>query len=241
MNPRLPIGIMFGRLIRVRAHRHDPEATIYVVAEPELRKAQSSSASRVTAQNILGPEIFRGKAAWPPLGLCDGLLARGRQRLFNDEKRSERTKEHKTRAEKGAALESRAARCLPRNELGSVTPAGSIANSPNRRQAHLSPFHMRVVNAPRRIDQEPAEAAHVLNDARCRDRGGEVSFDMLVTRRSHGFEAAFGTPLRITAGTNFGWALSIGCRNSHSKGGRGAPSLSRPFLSLRHEGVTASP
>ena len=43
------------------------------------------------------------------------------------------------------------------------------------------------------------------------------SFDMLVTRRSHGFEAAFGTPLRITAGTNFGWALSIGCRNSHSK------------------------
>ena len=27
------------------------------------RKAQSSSASRVTAQNILGPEIFRGKAA----------------------------------------------------------------------------------------------------------------------------------------------------------------------------------
>ena len=138
------------------------------------RKAQSSSASRVTAQNILGPEIFRGKAAWPPLGLCDGLLARGRQRLFNDEKRSERTKEHKTRAEKGAALESRAARCLPRNELGSVTPAGSIANSPNRRQAHLSPFHMRVVNAPRRIDQEPAEAAHVLNDARCRDRGGEV-------------------------------------------------------------------
>jgi hypothetical protein len=33
---------------------------------------------------------------------------------------------------------------------------------------------MRVVNALRRIDQEPAEAAHVLNDARCRDRGGEV-------------------------------------------------------------------
>ena len=38
MNPRLPIGIMFGRLIRVRAHRHDPEATIYVVAEPEVEK-----------------------------------------------------------------------------------------------------------------------------------------------------------------------------------------------------------
>jgi hypothetical protein len=30
---------MFGRLIRVRAHRRDPEATIYVVAEPEVEKA----------------------------------------------------------------------------------------------------------------------------------------------------------------------------------------------------------
>jgi hypothetical protein len=29
----------FGRLIRVRAHRGDPEATIYVVAEPEVDKA----------------------------------------------------------------------------------------------------------------------------------------------------------------------------------------------------------
>jgi hypothetical protein len=29
----------FGRLIRVRAHRHDPTATIYVVAEPEVEKA----------------------------------------------------------------------------------------------------------------------------------------------------------------------------------------------------------
>jgi hypothetical protein len=31
--------MMFGRLIRVRAHRHDPEATIYVVAEAEVEKA----------------------------------------------------------------------------------------------------------------------------------------------------------------------------------------------------------
>jgi hypothetical protein len=30
---------MFGRLIRVRAHRRDQEATIYVVAEPEVEKA----------------------------------------------------------------------------------------------------------------------------------------------------------------------------------------------------------
>jgi hypothetical protein len=29
----------FGRLIRVRAHRRDAEATIYVVAEPEAEKA----------------------------------------------------------------------------------------------------------------------------------------------------------------------------------------------------------
>jgi hypothetical protein len=29
----------FGRLIRVRAHRRDPQATIYVVAEPEVDKA----------------------------------------------------------------------------------------------------------------------------------------------------------------------------------------------------------
>jgi hypothetical protein len=29
----------FGRLIRVRSHRRDPQATIYVVAEPELDKA----------------------------------------------------------------------------------------------------------------------------------------------------------------------------------------------------------
>jgi hypothetical protein len=31
--------MMFGRLIRVRAHRRDPEATIYVVAETEVEKA----------------------------------------------------------------------------------------------------------------------------------------------------------------------------------------------------------
>jgi hypothetical protein len=31
--------MMFGRLIRVRAHRRDPEATIYVVAEAEVEKA----------------------------------------------------------------------------------------------------------------------------------------------------------------------------------------------------------
>jgi hypothetical protein len=29
----------FGRLIRVRAHRHDAKATIYVVAEAEAEKA----------------------------------------------------------------------------------------------------------------------------------------------------------------------------------------------------------
>jgi hypothetical protein len=31
--------MQFGRLIRVRAHRRDPEATIYVVAEAEVEKA----------------------------------------------------------------------------------------------------------------------------------------------------------------------------------------------------------
>ena len=31
--------MMFGRLIKVRAHRSDPEATIYVVAEAEVEKA----------------------------------------------------------------------------------------------------------------------------------------------------------------------------------------------------------
>jgi hypothetical protein len=30
---------MLGRLVRVRAHRADPESTIYVVAEPEAEKA----------------------------------------------------------------------------------------------------------------------------------------------------------------------------------------------------------
>ena len=29
----------YGRLIRVRTYRADPEATIYVVAEPEVEKA----------------------------------------------------------------------------------------------------------------------------------------------------------------------------------------------------------
>jgi hypothetical protein len=29
----------FGRLIRVRAHRRDPQATIYVVAEADVEKA----------------------------------------------------------------------------------------------------------------------------------------------------------------------------------------------------------
>ena len=29
----------FGRLIRVRAHRRDPDSTIYVVAEAEVEKA----------------------------------------------------------------------------------------------------------------------------------------------------------------------------------------------------------
>ena len=31
--------MMFGRLIRVRTHRRDPEATIYVVAAAEAEKA----------------------------------------------------------------------------------------------------------------------------------------------------------------------------------------------------------
>jgi hypothetical protein len=31
--------MMFGRLIRVRAYRRDPEATMYVVAEAEVEKA----------------------------------------------------------------------------------------------------------------------------------------------------------------------------------------------------------
>ena len=31
--------MQFGRLIRVQVHRSDPEATIYVVAEPEAEKA----------------------------------------------------------------------------------------------------------------------------------------------------------------------------------------------------------
>jgi hypothetical protein len=30
---------MFGRLIRVQAHRSDPHATIYVVADPEVNQA----------------------------------------------------------------------------------------------------------------------------------------------------------------------------------------------------------
>ena len=33
---------MFGRFVRVRAHRGDPEATICVVAEPEVDKAMIS-------------------------------------------------------------------------------------------------------------------------------------------------------------------------------------------------------
>ena len=30
---------MFGRLVRVRTHRGDPEPTLYVVAEPEAERA----------------------------------------------------------------------------------------------------------------------------------------------------------------------------------------------------------
>ena len=30
---------MFGRLVRVRTHRGDREATLYIVAEPEAEKA----------------------------------------------------------------------------------------------------------------------------------------------------------------------------------------------------------
>jgi hypothetical protein len=30
---------VFGRLVRVRARRGDPEATLYIVAEPEAEKA----------------------------------------------------------------------------------------------------------------------------------------------------------------------------------------------------------
>jgi hypothetical protein len=33
---------MFGRFVRVRAHRRDPEATICVVAEPEVDKGMIS-------------------------------------------------------------------------------------------------------------------------------------------------------------------------------------------------------
>jgi hypothetical protein len=39
VNTSISPRIMFGRLIRVRVHRRDPEATIYVVAEPEVEKA----------------------------------------------------------------------------------------------------------------------------------------------------------------------------------------------------------
>ena len=30
---------MFGRLVRVRTHRGDPEPTLYIVAEPEAERA----------------------------------------------------------------------------------------------------------------------------------------------------------------------------------------------------------
>jgi hypothetical protein len=39
--PRHISGMHFGRLIRVRAHRSDAEAAIYVVAEPDVEKAIS--------------------------------------------------------------------------------------------------------------------------------------------------------------------------------------------------------
>jgi hypothetical protein len=31
--------LVFGRLVRVRAHRGDPETTLYIVAEPEAERA----------------------------------------------------------------------------------------------------------------------------------------------------------------------------------------------------------
>jgi hypothetical protein len=40
-----------GRLIRVQAYRADPEATIYVVAEPEVEKAISILKTAITRPN----------------------------------------------------------------------------------------------------------------------------------------------------------------------------------------------
>ena len=55
----------FGRLIRVRAYRTDPEATIYVVAEPEAE----------TAINILKVALARPDDDYEDLGrVTDALL-----------------------------------------------------------------------------------------------------------------------------------------------------------------------
>jgi hypothetical protein len=55
----------FGRLIRVRTYRADPEATIYVVAEPEGEKAI----------NILKSALARPDDDYEDLGrVSDSLL-----------------------------------------------------------------------------------------------------------------------------------------------------------------------
>jgi hypothetical protein len=55
----------FGRLIRVRGYRADPETTIYVVAEPEVEKAIS----------ILKTALRRPDDDYEDLGrVTDGLL-----------------------------------------------------------------------------------------------------------------------------------------------------------------------
>jgi len=63
LGPISPLG--FGRLIRVRAYRADPEATVYVVAEPEADKAI----------NILKDALARPNDDYEDLGrVADVLL-----------------------------------------------------------------------------------------------------------------------------------------------------------------------
>jgi hypothetical protein len=57
--------MMFGRMIRVRVHRHDPAAVIYVVAEAEVEKAI----------NILRTALVRPLDEYEDLGrVSDTLL-----------------------------------------------------------------------------------------------------------------------------------------------------------------------
>ena len=53
-----------GRLIRVRAYRADPEATIYVVAEPDVEKAI----------NILKTALVRPSDEYEDLGRVSAAL-----------------------------------------------------------------------------------------------------------------------------------------------------------------------